>query len=249
MNTSTSRDMTQCAIDSSRYWSVLPLSPFAPGSGWKIRADTPMRSVRCVMRWPARSNSRRRARPRSGRIPTTACRSASDRPAAHSARSRAAGAACRNQAARRNRVAACQPSAARRQQQHHRWRRRSPGAPGSDAAVTGRAVGSDVLRGGAAGASGAFAGSVRGESEETEEVPGRPAGEGVFSLMTMVGTSLTRMDKRRFIMLQRTIERQTCNILSILLQVDAKLRRGASPPARGQADGAPPILDISDISQ
>ena len=59
MNTSTSRDMTQCAIDSSRYWSVLPLSPFAPGSGWKIRADTPMRSVRCVMRWPARSNSRR----------------------------------------------------------------------------------------------------------------------------------------------------------------------------------------------
>ncbi|VWD63429.1 hypothetical protein BLA18628_07581 [Burkholderia aenigmatica] len=30
-------------------------------------------------------------------------------------------------------------------------------------------------------------------------------------------------------MLQRTIERQTCNILSILLQVGGKPRRGASP--------------------
>lgn len=64
----------------------------------------------------------------------------------------------------------------------------APGAPGSDAAVTGDAPSAATFCAAAwaAGASGAFAGSVRGESEETEEVPGRPAGEGVFSLMTMV---------------------------------------------------------------
>lgn len=50
-------------------------------------------------------------------------------------------------------------------------------------------------------------------------------------------------------MLQRTIKRQTCNILSILLQVDGKLRRETAPPVRRQTDATPPILDTSDISQ
>ncbi|CAB3973895.1 hypothetical protein BLA3211_07735 [Burkholderia aenigmatica] len=50
-------------------------------------------------------------------------------------------------------------------------------------------------------------------------------------------------------MLQRTIERQTCNILSILLQVGGN-RAGARPrsPARN-VNASRPALDTSDISQ
>ncbi|MGC3029918.1 hypothetical protein ACPUER_33150, partial [Burkholderia sp. DN3021] len=64
----------------------------------------------------------------------------------------------------------------------------APAAPGSDVAVTGDAPSTATFCAAAcaAGASGVFAGSGRGESEEAEEVPGRPAGESVFSLMTMV---------------------------------------------------------------
>jgi hypothetical protein len=45
MKTSTSRDITHCAIDSSRYCRFLLRRPVEPGSGWKMRAETPMRSV------------------------------------------------------------------------------------------------------------------------------------------------------------------------------------------------------------
>ncbi|WP_201316773.1 hypothetical protein, partial [Burkholderia sp. E168m15] len=49
------------------------------------------------------------------------------------------------------------------------------------------AVIGDVLRGGLRGRRiGCFRRIGTGESEEAEEVPGRPAEEGVFSLMTMV---------------------------------------------------------------
>jgi len=61
MNTSTSRDITHCAIDSSRYCRFLLRKPSAPGSGWKMRADTPMRSVR---RMKSRLNLSLRARQR-----------------------------------------------------------------------------------------------------------------------------------------------------------------------------------------
>ncbi|QOH33561.1 hypothetical protein C7S14_4028 [Burkholderia cepacia] len=50
-------------------------------------------------------------------------------------------------------------------------------------------------------------------------------------------------------MLQRTIARQTCNILSILLQVGGKLRRQAPRPSHRQAGAPPLVLDTSDISQ
>src|SRR5450830_1031176 len=56
MNTSTSRDITHCAMDSSRYCRVLPRKPLAPVSGWKIRAEMPILSVRCMMRRPALSD-------------------------------------------------------------------------------------------------------------------------------------------------------------------------------------------------
>jgi hypothetical protein len=60
MKTSTSRDITHCAIDSSRYCRVLLRKPLAPLSGWKMRADTPILSVRCMTRRPALSDSWRR---------------------------------------------------------------------------------------------------------------------------------------------------------------------------------------------
>src|SRR5919106_3462825 len=44
MNTSTSRDMTQCATDCSRYCRVFEYSPLASGWGWKMRGDTPILS-------------------------------------------------------------------------------------------------------------------------------------------------------------------------------------------------------------
>ncbi|EGD04799.1 hypothetical protein B1M_09642, partial [Burkholderia sp. TJI49] len=59
----------------------------------------------------------------------------------------------------------------------------------SDAAVTGDAPSAATFCAAAdevTEASGACAGAGRGESEEADEVPGRPAREGVFSLMTMV---------------------------------------------------------------
>src|SRR5450830_1679655 len=56
MNTSTSRDITHCAMDSSRYCRVLPRKPLAPVSGWKMRAEMPILSVRCMMRRPALSD-------------------------------------------------------------------------------------------------------------------------------------------------------------------------------------------------
>src|SRR5689334_18461537 len=59
MKTMTSRDMIQCAMDSSRYWSVLLRRPFEPASGWKIRADMPIFSVRCVSRFNRRSDKER----------------------------------------------------------------------------------------------------------------------------------------------------------------------------------------------
>src|SRR5262245_24579531 len=42
MNTSTSRDMAQCATDCSRYCRVLDCRPRASGCGWKMRAETPI---------------------------------------------------------------------------------------------------------------------------------------------------------------------------------------------------------------
>lgn len=50
-------------------------------------------------------------------------------------------------------------------------------------------------------------------------------------------------------MLQCTIARQTCNILSLLLQVEAS-GAGAHPRSRAGATGvSSPALDTSDISQ
>lgn len=50
-------------------------------------------------------------------------------------------------------------------------------------------------------------------------------------------------------MLQCTIARQTCNILSILLQLDAR-GAGARPRLRAGATGvSSPALDTRDISQ
>jgi len=63
MNTSTSRDITHCAIDSSRYCRFLLRRPVDPVSGWKMRAETPMRSVRRMKSRPRRSrNARQRER-------------------------------------------------------------------------------------------------------------------------------------------------------------------------------------------
>ena len=196
MNTSTSRDITQCAIDSSRYCSVLPRSPFAPGSGWKIRADTPIRSVRCVMRWPARSNSRRaRAammRPNTDHGVSLCFRYAGGafcalagggRGVSKSGGAPNPGGGDPGFDAAVAAVAAAGSAAVSDE----------PGAPGSVAVVTGDAPSSATSCAAAAACAAdvsdmsvALAGVERGESEEADEVPGRPAGEGVFSLMTMV---------------------------------------------------------------
>src|SRR6478672_11504680 len=57
MNTSTSRDITHWAIDSSRYCRVLLRKPFAPLSGWKMRAEMPIFRVRRVMLFNTLSDS------------------------------------------------------------------------------------------------------------------------------------------------------------------------------------------------
>ncbi|CAG9247515.1 hypothetical protein BDI4_2030001 [Burkholderia diffusa] len=100
-----------------------------------------------------------------------------------------------------------------------------------------------------AGASGVCAGLERGESVEAEEVPGRPAGEGVFSLMTMVWYVARAWwideDSLCFSARSRgkraTSCRYCCN--------SPHPPRRASPAPFDNVDSRPGKLDISDISQ
>jgi hypothetical protein len=45
MKTSTSRDITQCAMDCSRYCRVFDWIPLPSGRGWNRRGDTPIFSA------------------------------------------------------------------------------------------------------------------------------------------------------------------------------------------------------------